>query len=75
VTGQPYHARILYRLKKALPTIPNSEQMTQDDIQSQLTNYKVQLCQQLGCPNQQQTWLEELAKAQAKARGTTTKND
>jgi len=53
--GQWYHARILYWLKKALPSLPNSENMTHKAIQTQLMHYKAQLCWQLGDPNRWQT--------------------
>jgi len=72
VKGQPYHARILYCLKQALE-MPNLENMTQEEIQYQLMNYKAQLQRQLGDPNCRQTWLKDLAMAQAKAHGTTPK--
>jgi len=73
--GQLYHAWILYHLKQALPEIPNSEHMTQEAIQYHLTKYKAQLQRQLGDPNCRQTWLKDIAKAQAEAQGTTAKND
>ncbi len=49
------------------------ELMTLGEIDSQLTNNKAKLLQQLGDPNRRQTWLEDLADAQAQARGTTPK--
>jgi len=71
--GQPYHARILHQLKRALPEVTNSEPMTPDEISTQLANYKAKLRQQLGDPKWWQAWLEDLVDAQAKERKTTTK--
>jgi len=70
--GLLYHAQILNWLKRALPEVANSELMTPDKISTQLTNYKAKLQRQLGDPSHRQTWLEELADAQAKERKTTT---
>jgi len=70
--GKPYHAQILYHLQQALATL-HSEHMTADKVQTQLTKYKSQLRQQIGNPNCRQTWLKDLADAQAKERGTTPK--
>jgi len=71
--GQPYHARILHQLKNEMPATPNSELMMPNKIQEQLAKQKTQLQCQLGNPNRCQTWLEDLAEAQAQARGTTQK--
>jgi len=47
--------------------------MTQEEINSQLANNKAKLWCQMGDPNRHQTWLEDLADAQAQAHGTTPK--
>jgi len=41
--GQPYHAHILYCLRRALPGIPNSENMPENEIKVQLKKYKEKL--------------------------------
>jgi len=40
--------------------------MPENEIKEQLGKYKERVRQQLGDPNRRQTWLEELAEAQAK---------
>jgi len=55
---------ILGQLRRALPELPNSENMLETEINEQLAKNKELLCRQLGDPNRHQTWLEELAEAQ-----------
>jgi len=71
--GCPYHERILHWLGRALPELPSSEDMSENEIREQLKKYKERLRRQLGDPNQCQTWLEELVEAQAKDYKTMPK--
>jgi len=72
--GQPYHARILYRLHKALPLLPNLENMPQVDIQEYLQKHKEQLHQQIGDLDRWQTWLKEWPKHRPKCEALQLKN-
>jgi len=65
VKGQPYHARILFRITKALPQLGDASTLLTEVLENNLLKKKAELRQQLGDPNWRQTWLEELAEAQA----------
>ena len=71
--GQSYHARILFRIRKALPQLGDASTLLTEVLKNNLLKRKAELRKQLGDPNWQQTWLEELAEAQAQAQKTTAK--